>query len=62
MARTADRVAARILAASGFGAISDLHRAASLARELRRPEIAETLAEIAAAAENQLMRRVEAVF
>jgi 5,10-methenyltetrahydromethanopterin hydrogenase len=62
MSSTADRLAARILAASGAGGISDLHRAASLARELRRPEIAETLAEIAEAAENQLIRRLEVVF
>ena len=58
----AETLAARILATSGLRAISDLHRAASLAHEMRRPDIAESLDEIAEAAERQWMRRLETVF
>ena len=61
MAYVAETLAARILAASGLRAISDLHRAASLANEMCRPDIAESLAEIAEAAEREWMRRLEAI-
>lgn len=56
MATIAEKLAASLLAASGTRAISDLHRAAALARNLRRPDIAESLAEIAEAAEREWMR------
>jgi len=62
MASIAEKLAASLLAASGTRAISDLHTAAALARDLRRPDIAESLVEIAEAAERQWTRRFEAVF
>ena len=62
MAATTETLAARILTASGSRAISDLYKAASLAKEMHRPDIAESLAEIAEAAQRQWLRRVEAVF
>lgn len=62
MATTAEKLAARILTASGTRAISDLHTAAALARDLRRPDIAQSLAEIAEAAEREWTRRLEAIF
>ena len=58
MATIAEKLAASLLAASGTRAISDLHTAAALARELRKPDIAESLAEIA---EREWMRRLEAI-
>ena len=46
-------LAASLLAVSGRRAVSDLHAAAALARDLRRPDIAESLLEIAEAAERE---------
>ena len=61
MATIAEKLAASLVAASGARAISDLHAAAALARDRRRPDIAESLAEIAEAAEREWMRRLEAI-
>lgn len=61
MASIAEKLAADMLAASGSRAITDLHRAASLAYQLRKPDIAEPLTEIAEAAERVWMRRLQAM-
>ena len=53
MRNMAQDLATTLLAASGRRVIADLHNAAALARDLRRPEIAASLAEIAEAAERQ---------
>ena len=62
MPTISEKLAARMLATSGTRAISDLHAAAAIAHEMRKPDIAESLAEIAEAAERQWMRRLEALF
>ena len=61
MATIAEKLAASLLAVSGRRAIADLHTAAALARDLCRPDIAESLAEMAEAAEREWMRRLEAI-
>ena len=61
MATISGKLAARMLAASGTRAISDLHTAAASARDLRRPDIAASLAEIAEVAERQWRCQLEAI-
>ena len=61
MRNMAQDLATSLLALSGQRAIADLHTAAALARDLGRPDIAESLAEIAEAAERQWTRRLEAM-
>ena len=55
---SAEKLAARMLTASGVRAIWDAYVAASAAHGLGRPDIAESLINIAEAAEREWMQRV----
>jgi hypothetical protein len=61
MRNMAQDLATTLLAVSGKRVIADLHTAAALARDLRRPEVASSLAEIAEAAERQFSWRSPAL-